>query len=195
MQQPTVKQNTAGSVRYQLLYCTTRRQRHTTGARQTRTNTLFRTYSSSSGRQPLSAILCDRAASRPKQDQVQNNCHATTFLYIFSIRHVLLFSVALKGTLTGRTGLPAACRVDIGFYQYLYFSRSPSQTNGRSPNKSTLGCGRDSRWCLPLPYSIPRLLPDCYVRPHTIPCPGCLGTASPVCASFFETLRESTVLP
>ena len=27
---------------------------------------------------------------------------------------------------------------------------------------------------------------------QTVPCPGCLRTALPTCASFFETLREST---
>ena len=56
--------------------------------------------------------------------------------------------------LTDRTGSPAACRVTSEPYQYPYLSSFPSQTDEWSPNISSLGCGRDSQWYLPLIYSL-----------------------------------------
>ena len=116
-----------------------------------------------------------------------------TFLFSLSNCHVFLFSVTRKRNLTDRTGRPAACRVDIGTLPVpLYFSSFPSRMTGAQTYPAS-DVTRDSQWCLPLTYSISRLLPVCYVWLHTVPCPGSLGTTLFTCASLLETLRESTV--
>ena len=94
-----------------------------------------------------------------------------TFLFSLSNCHVFLFSVTRKRNLTDRTGRPAACRVDIGTLPVpLYFSSFPSRMTGAQTYPAS-DVTRDSQWCLPLTYSISRLLPVCYVGLHTVPCP------------------------